>query len=346
MQLEFLHSGIRYGWCESALTELLYLSQSEFGFICELMHQEDGTPFIRSHIISNVAWTDELREFHDQNRERGLDFFNFNSLWGAAITSGEPVIANDPDTDPRRGGYPKAEGHPPLQSFLGLPIKGVAGRVVGVMGLANRRGGYQAAVAEFLEPFVSTYGLLIEKARQDRREQALIAELDRLSHQDPLTGVANRRAFDEVLEREWNRCKRKRRPISLILFDIDFFKAYNDHHGHIKGDECLKRVARALNAWANRSGDFFARYGGEEFTFLLSGEPAEKAIELARICRTSVAHLLIPHGHSSVAPNITVSAGVATRVPDMKQAPAALVEQADQLLYQAKNRGRNQIAHS
>lgn len=177
LQQDFLKKGIAFGWCDRVLESLLHLSGSEFGFICELLHQEDGTPFIKSHSITNIAWDDTTRAFFQEHVEQGLDFFNFNSLWGHAITSGAPVIANDPDNDPRRGGYPKAEGHPSLRAFLGLPIKSAAGEVLGVMGLANRPGGYSRDDAGFLELFTNNYGMMIELDREREARHKLGAEL-------------------------------------------------------------------------------------------------------------------------------------------------------------------------
>ena len=163
MQKEFTGRGIYYGWCKKTIENLLYLSESEFGFICELLKKDDGTPYIKSHGITNIAWDDKTCLFYEENKKNGLEFFNFESLWGKAVTTGEPVIANDPDNDDRRGGYPKENGHPILKTFLAIPIKGSGGNVVGVMGVANRPNGYDNSVADFLSPFVSSYGLLIEK---------------------------------------------------------------------------------------------------------------------------------------------------------------------------------------
>ena len=163
MQNDFIKRGFYYDWCKNTIENLLYLSESEFGFICEYLKKDDGTPYIKSHGISDVAWDAQTRQFYEDHKEKGLEIFNFDSLWGKAITTGEPVIANDPDNDNRRGGYPKEKGHPILKSFLAIPIKGSGGNVVGVIGVANRPNGYDDNVVDFLSPFVSSYGLLIEK---------------------------------------------------------------------------------------------------------------------------------------------------------------------------------------
>ena len=180
IQNDFIKRGISYGWCKDTLENLLYLSESEFGFICEFLKKEDGTPYIKSHGITNIAWNEQTRQFYEENKERGLEFFNFESLWGKAITTGEPVIANDPDNDNRRGGYPKEHGHPILESFLALPIKGSDGEVLGVMGVANRQKGYDDNIVNFLSPFVTNYGVLIEKSRSDQQRKMLEIEREKL----------------------------------------------------------------------------------------------------------------------------------------------------------------------
>ena len=180
MQNDFIKRGIYYGWCKDTLNNLLFLSESEFGFICELLKKDDGTPYIKSHGITNIAWDKQTRHFYEENKEKGLEFFNFESLWGNAITTGEPVIANDPGTDDRRGGYPKDNGHPKLKSFLGYPIKGSEGKVVGVMGVANRPNGYDQEMINFLSPFINSYGMLIEKYRSDQQRENLEIEREKL----------------------------------------------------------------------------------------------------------------------------------------------------------------------
>jgi PAS domain-containing protein len=180
MQNDFIKRGIYYGWCKDTIENLLFLSESDFGFICELLKKENGTPYIKSHGITNIAWNEQTRQFYEENKEKGLEFFNFDSLWGQAITTGEPVIANDPDNDDRRGGYPKDDGHPKLQSFLGLPVKGPDGEVVGVMGVANRPNGYDHEIVEFLSPFLNSYGMLIEKYRSDQQRKTLEIEPEKL----------------------------------------------------------------------------------------------------------------------------------------------------------------------
>jgi len=167
--------------------------------------------------------------------------------------------------------------------------------------------------------------------------------LGKLSATDGLTGIANRRWFDEQLEREWRRARREHAPLSLLLMDIDFFKAYNDHYGHLAGDDCLLQIALMPNQCTKRPADLVARYGGEEFVCLLPDTDAEGALWVANLLQGEVSRLSIPHAYSSVADHVTLSIGVATMVPVVGQLPFDLIRRADELLYAAKQNGRNQV---
>ena len=162
-----------------------------------------------------------------------------------------------------------------------------------------------------------------------------------LSHLDGLTGIANRRRFDEMLEREWRRCRRNAKPLSLLMMDVDFFKRYNDHYGHIAGDDCLKAVAVALCSVVKRPGDLVARYGGEEFVALLPETVAPGALEVAEAINHAINDLDIPHAESEASGHVTLSIGCATLVPGGNKVPLELVEAADGRLYTAKEEGRN-----
>jgi diguanylate cyclase (GGDEF)-like protein/PAS domain S-box-containing protein len=169
-------------------------------------------------------------------------------------------------------------------------------------------------------------------------------ELARLATVDGLTQIANRRAFDAHLEREWRRQLRDQTgPLSLIMGDIDFFKRYNDHYGHQQGDDCLRAVAGAIQTQVKRPADLAARYGGEEFAVILPQTPLEGAQHVADAIRNAVAELQIPHSRSEVAPHVTMSIGVACRVPEATGATAALLNEADAALYAAKSQGRDRV---
>lgn len=162
-----------------------------------------------------------------------------------------------------------------------------------------------------------------------------------LSFRDGLTGIANRRRFNQALDYEWRRCERGHTEMSLILLDVDHFKNFNDHYGHQAGDECLRIVAQTLAEQVMRAGDLVARFGGEEFACLLLDIGHEQAMLVAERLREAVAGCNLPHARSTVAPHVTVSLGVATTMPSREAGPATLVESADQLLYEAKRCGRN-----
>jgi diguanylate cyclase (GGDEF)-like protein len=173
--------------------------------------------------------------------------------------------------------------------------------------------------------------------------QKVNQELESLSCIDSLTGVANRRRFDRVLEQEWQRMTREEKPLSLIFCDVDHFKKYNDRYGHQAGDRCLQQVAKVIHASLLRSGDLAARYGGEEFAVILPNTDAPGAIEVAKRIKSQLANLQIAHGDSSIGKYITASLGVASLIPTSQNEPEFLIAQADKALYQAKEQGRDRF---
>lgn len=182
---------------------------------------------------------------------------------------------------------------------------------------------------------------LIQQAQLYQQLKLANRELKRLAALDGLTGVANRRRFDEYLDAEWNRMARENQPLSLILCDIDFFKKYNDSYGHQAGDDCLRRVADALRFCAKRSVDLVARYGGEEFAVILPNTTADGAFQVAEEIRAVVNSLEITHAQSAVSQHVTLSLGIACMHPTPDALPAVLIAAADTALYQAKAAGRN-----
>lgn len=166
--------------------------------------------------------------------------------------------------------------------------------------------------------------------------------LEKLSHQDGLTQIANRRYFDHRLQEEWQRLQREEKPLSLILLDIDYFKQYNDYYGHLEGDECLKNIAKALSQSVKRSMDVVARYGGEEFAVILPNTAKSGAIQVAQEIQILISQLEIKHNPDCPYRNITVSMGIATIIPTSKDSINFLISQADTALYQSKEKGRNQ----
>lgn len=166
-------------------------------------------------------------------------------------------------------------------------------------------------------------------------------ELTHLVNIDSLTEIANRRCFDWALKKEWQRLQREQKPLSMILFDVDFFKLYNDYYGHQKGDECLIKVAQAVHKAVYRPADLVARYGGEEFAIILPNIDQQGAIGVANRIQSLILSLEISHQLSPISDWVTVSFGIACLIPSFKQSPDILLQKADQALYQAKQQGRN-----
>ncbi|MDR6917177.1 diguanylate cyclase (GGDEF)-like protein/PAS domain S-box-containing protein [Pseudomonas sp. 3296] len=179
-----------------------------------------------------------------------------------------------------------------------------------------------------------------ERKKTEEHLSRLQKQLEEYSFQDGLTGIANRRMFDTVMEREWAHAQRTGLPLSLLILDIDYFKQFNDHYGHIKGDECLRQVAQTLSLAANRPRDFIARIGGEEFVWLLPETDAESARLVARKCLHLIRQQQIAHEFSPVSPLLSVSLGVGTTVAPLQATAVDFIEQVDKLLYRAKHNGR------
>jgi diguanylate cyclase (GGDEF)-like protein/PAS domain S-box-containing protein len=186
-------------------------------------------------------------------------------------------------------------------------------------------------------------GFMFDISERKKTEEHLLRlqkQLEELSYQDGLTGIANRRMFDGVLAREWAAAQQEGTPLSLILLDIDYFKQYNDHYGHIRGDEALRTVAKTLSQATNNPRDFVARIGGEEFVWLLPDTAAAKARQVAEKCMQLVRQREIAHARSEVSPLLTLSLGVGTVVPRADAMALSFVEDIDALLYSAKRNGR------
>jgi len=179
-------------------------------------------------------------------------------------------------------------------------------------------------------------------AKRTKELEEANRKLERRANIDGLTHIANRRYMDEYLQKHWNRLKREKKPLALIMADIDHFKGFNDTYGHQEGDECLKTIARILDEKTRRSDDLAARYGGEEFAVLLPGTGIEAAMDMAEDIRREVESLKIPNEKNTASPFVTISLGVTAGIPGENGTPDELIERADEALYVAKKeRGRN-----
>ncbi|MEG3875990.1 diguanylate cyclase [Microcoleus sp. herbarium7] len=199
---------------------------------------------------------------------------------------------------------------------------------------------------DFLQHLANQVAIAIEQSQLYRQLAIANQKLQELATTDGLTGIANRRQFDRVLMLEWRRLAREELPLSLIMFDIDFFKLYNEFYGHLGGDDCLRQVAGAIASSVKRAGDLAARYGGEEFAVILPNTSVEGANAVARKICDSIASLKLPHARSSIGPCVTLSCGIATAIPVSEESPDTLIRSADSALYQAKTAGKNRICHA
>jgi diguanylate cyclase (GGDEF)-like protein len=208
---------------------------------------------------------------------------------------------------------------------------------------ARAQRGELTAQANLIAGLKASERRLEERVEQRTLELQIANEhLAELSATDSLTGIANRRRFDDVLAAEWARAARQQHTLAIGLLDIDYFKQYNDHYGHQQGDECLRRVAAVFKAQLQRGGDLVARYGGEEFVFIAPAVDADQALTIAHGVCEAIEALRLPH---ATAPRgiLTVSIGVAAWMPLAGEAPQALLHAADQALYRAKQLGRNRV---
>ncbi len=186
--------------------------------------------------------------------------------------------------------------------------------------------------------------LLEMKVKELMELQAVNSTLESLSTLDGLTGISNRRSFNEYIEKSWRNSMRSGKPISLIMADIDYFKAYNDNYGHLQGDNCLIKVAKSLAANLKRSLDFAARYGGEEFAIILPETDNKGALVVAEEVRQNIESQMIVHEYSKASPYVTISLGVVSIIPKSTDTLSDFINVTDKALYQAKSNGRNRIS--
>jgi len=232
-------------------------------------------------------------------------------------------------------------------SYYGIPVNWPDGAHFGTFCILDRM---EMHVTDDQKSLIKRFGRALECSLEliisNQELKIRNKELERLSFKDGLTDIANRRLFDQMLDREWNIAQRGHQPLSLILIDIDYFKKYNDDYGHQQGDDCLKRVAQALSRVVKRAVDLVGRYGGEEFVLLLPDTDTEHAIRLAENCRNIIFEQHIPYESSKICDVVTISVGVSTIIPSTGTQPSSLVDAADKLLYRAKKNGRNRVENA
>lgn len=257
---------------------------------------------------------------------------------GRCARSGEPQLVLDVRADPDY-----VVGNEAVESEYMVPIR-YRERTLGVLNLeSTRRDTFTAQACRVFDAIADQVAGALHLSDVNRRLERANRELQRLSLQDSLTGIANRRRFDEALEREWARACRAGGPLSVLLADLDCFKALNDAHGHLHGDDCLRRVAHRLQSLAQRTTDLVARYGGEEFAVILADVDEPEAKTFAETLRKAVYRLQLENRASTVAGVVTLSVGVATARPKPDEQPQTLVARADRALYAAKDAGRDRV---
>lgn len=313
-------------------------------FVALVRIEPEGGRFVCEAVSTRLAT--EVRVGY--SRELG------SGVVGEVAASGRPILLDDV-----RECANYVETLPGARSEVCVPVRH-RGQVVALLNVESPRLAAFRGQLPLLETVAEQVAGAIANARlhhrlseagaalaeSNRRLRAANQELQRLSLQDPLTGIANRRHFDQALEREWRRGVRQRSPLALVLLDIDAFKQFNDSRGHVEGDRCLRAVGALLAGGVQRAGDLAARYGGEEFAVLLAGCDALQAEALAESLRARIEALRIAHPASAVRPWVTASAGVAAVVPATDQGAASLTTMADRALYAAKRAGRNRVVRA
>ena len=259
------------------------------------------------------------------------------------------LVLNNPAADERFSSSVYLRQHQP-KSVICLPVI-TQGKLVALVYLENNQldNAFTAKQQMTLELLSGQAAISLVNARlYESLEQKVLQrteELRQMSLKDGLTGIANRRSFDERLSFEWRRSLRSGEPISLLMVDIDHFKLYNDHYGHLEGDYCITAVAQSLQGVVSRTADLVARYGGEEFAILLPETSADEAKHVAEISLRNLAARAIPHANSSVSEHVTLSIGICTLIVTPDAQAVSLISQADQALYYAKRHGRAQYCH-
>jgi len=261
--------------------------------------------------------------------------------------SRQVLVLSQPAGDVRfaQGNYIRSKAP---KSVLVLPVLN-QGRLVAIIYVENNllEGAFTERHVKTLELLGAQAAISLVNARHVERLERKVAErteeLRRMSMRDGLTGIANRRSFDERIASEWRRGLRSGKSLSLMMIDIDHFKPYNDHYGHVEGDRCIRAVAQALSQVVHRGTDLVARYGGEEFVVVMPDTDADAALWLANACLQTIAGLAMEHAHSTAAETISISIGMCTIVADATLNAETLVTRADQALYEAKRSGRNRV---
>ena len=281
--------------------------------------------------IDLVAWSKAVHSYCNVQTSSHYPLESAG-IWADSVRQRKPVIHNDYQgiATSEKGGLP--DGHFALYRHMSVPVIS-QNKVVSIAGVANKKEPYTKADGENVKILCELVWLIIEQ----RAAQRIMEEY---AFEDGLTGIANRRRFDNAIKEEWNRHRRASSSLGLVMFDIDQFKNLNDTLGHDIGDICLQKVAQALHTAYRRAGELVCRYGGEEFMVILPGTNLTECAERAEFGRKIIEDIKIDHPGSSVSPYVTVSGGYACTVPGDGDF-LSLERAADTNLYKAKKQGRN-----
>ncbi|MGD8525877.1 MAG: diguanylate cyclase [Thioalkalispiraceae bacterium] len=295
-------------------------------FIKSTLSEQDiidkwGTGYVLGTLVSGITWG-MLAFFYDPTWPAPYQvilFVVYTGITAGAFNTNTPLFIAFP-----------AFYLPPVACLMVVMLK-------------QRGEGFHELAALFMIYIILMYLSAIKFHNRLAKSLQIRFENEQLADMDELTGLYNRRSMDKYLASEWNRHYRSQKPLSLLFIDIDFFKQYNDTHGHAGGDQCLVEVSQLLKNNVQRSSDMVARFGGEEFAVILPETGEADAMQVAEKIHSGLTQLQIPHESSPVAAHVTMSVGVATMVPEQTDNSNLLLKMADEALYQAKNTGRDRV---
>lgn len=309
---------------EFALESVVALTESKGGYL-HFVNEDNGT-------INLVSWSKSVLQECSAVKTSHYPI-DSAGIWADSIRLRRPVVHNDFQREPDKKGYP--EGHFTVIRHLSVPVFD-GERIVAVAGVGNKEANYTDADMKQTMLFMNSMWSIL---KQKKAEEILI----KYSMEDSMTGLANRRRFDEVMGIEWKRHMRSEDWLSVIIIDVDYFKRYNDTYGHPEGDACLKKIGDCVKQQFKRSGELVARYGGEEFAVIIPSCSLSNALSRAESLRACVHDMKMAHSSSKISEYVTISAGVASTIPRKGSDHSVLVIWADRELYTAKKEGRNRV---
>lgn len=304
---------------------------------------------IAEYQVPKAVWqiVAEYRLSEDLSATTGLEIPDDNNEIAARLKRRETVIVNNTITELQQSNDVNSSLAVLFpHSWLMVPLwVENENQVWGSLNLWHERNSHtwQESEIELAQIVANQLAIALNQSQLYQKLQKANQELERIATLDSLTGIANRRYFDSILNREWQRLQREKQPLSLIFCDVDYFKKYNDTYGHQSGDRCLRQVAQALKKAIKRPGDLVARYGGEEFVIILPNTPLEGAKAIGERLRQAIQALQMTHEASPISPYITLSLGLSSLIPQPETSANTLVENADRALYEAKKQGRDRL---